>query len=135
MLANVCIRADVYMRINGQPEQSPPSIENSVILEPIPSSLAARLGTQYSSDPKLLHFVGSLLKVNPEERYTSAQMLAHPWLEGQKEAHSQDDTIHTAPRDDAHARPGESGVPCDSEGTSIQDASTGPNEGDPTGSD
>ena len=73
--------------------------------------------------------MASLLKVNPEERYTSAQMLAHPWLEGQKKAHTQDNAAHTAPRDDADAHSDDSCIQRDSEDMSVQDAV---NEGDPT---
>ena len=78
------------MRVDGTPADAPPSPLNSVILQPVPSSLAAQLGKEYASDKKLLHFLSSLLKVDPAGRYTSAQMLAHPWLEGQKEAHTKE---------------------------------------------
>ena len=86
------------MRVHGTAEDAPPSPANSVILRPVPSSLAARLGQQYASDKMLLHFLSSLLKVDPAARCTSAQMLAHPWLDGQKEAHSQTTALmHTPP--------------------------------------
>ena len=85
------------MRVDSTPVDAPPSPLNSVILQPVPSSLAAQLGKEYASDKKLLHFLSSILKVDPAERYTSAQMLAHPWLEGQQEAHAKECAFGTSP--------------------------------------
>eukprot|EP01043_Picozoa_sp_COSAG02_P012745 COSAG02_NODE_498_length_21087_cov_33.272394_13_plen_211_part_00 len=91
------VPTDVYMRVDDTPGDAPPTPVNSVLLKPVPSSLAARLGKEYASDKKLLHFLSKLLKVNPAERYTSAQMLAHPWLEGQKEEHDKQCAMQTPP--------------------------------------
>ena len=52
----------------------------AVIVTPVPTSLAARLGPAFAADSELVHFLLSLLQVNPAERRSSAEALAHPWL-------------------------------------------------------
>ena len=49
----------------------------SYLLRPKLSSLRKRLHTD---DELFLSFVGSLLRINPDERPTAAQALQHPWL-------------------------------------------------------
>jgi len=47
------------------------------LLRPKPSSLRHRL---HSDDKLFLSFVGSLLKVDPDQRPTAQQALQHPWI-------------------------------------------------------
>ena len=78
--------AEVYARLRETADEEPVTINNTEVLKPVPTSLAARLGRQYASDKKMLHFLLSVLKIAPEERYSSKQMLAHPWLAEQQRA-------------------------------------------------
>lgn len=63
--------------IEGSEMERSMSGDKLQILAPVKSSLQKKLD---SHDSNFLDFIGKLLKIDPNERFTAAEALAHPWL-------------------------------------------------------
>lgn len=55
-----------------------PSVQSVDVLKPKKSSLSSILD---SFDPDMADFIGGLLRLDPEERFTAEEALRHPWLQ------------------------------------------------------